>query len=153
MSDTPTGAPLAAADALVAGLLEEPGAAAELEAAGVAALEEVDELEELEELHAASAAVAQRAAAAYSARRWDGRRAPSRVGLFVELSIYVTPLRGWHGSTLRSFVATLSWVTELRFRRPAQILEYFGTTLPQHEDDGGETIRQDVAGNPSATSE
>jgi hypothetical protein len=55
MRDTPTVWPLADADPLDAGLLEEPWEAAELE--------------ELEELQAASAAVAQRAAAAYIARR------------------------------------------------------------------------------------
>jgi hypothetical protein len=55
MRDTPTVWPLADADPLGAELLEEPW-----EAAG---------LEELEELQAASAAVAQRAAAAYIARR------------------------------------------------------------------------------------
>jgi len=56
--DTPTAWPLAAADPPGAELLEEPTGAGELEG-----------LEELEELQAASAAVAQRAAAAYSARR------------------------------------------------------------------------------------
>jgi hypothetical protein len=58
MRDTPTVWPLADAELLGAELLEAPWVAGELE-----------ELEELEELQAASAAVAQRAAAAYIARR------------------------------------------------------------------------------------
>jgi hypothetical protein len=56
--DTPTVWPLADAEPPAAELLEAPWVAGELE-----------ELEELEELQAASAAVAQRAAAAYIARR------------------------------------------------------------------------------------
>src|SRR6202035_1366519 len=55
MRDTPTVWPLADADPLGAEVPEEP--------------EEAAEVEELEELQAASAAVAQRAAAAYIARR------------------------------------------------------------------------------------
>jgi hypothetical protein len=81
MRDTPTVWPLADADPLGAGLLEEPWEAAELE--------------ELEELQAASAAVAQRAAAAYIARRPDRRRAAPVIALFVELSMLLTPLRSW----------------------------------------------------------
>jgi len=84
MRDTPTVWPLADPDPLEAGLLEEPWEAAELE-----------ELEELEELQAASAAVAQRAAAAYIARRPDRRRAAPVIALFVELSMLLTPLRSW----------------------------------------------------------
>jgi hypothetical protein len=84
MRDTPTVWPLADADPLGAELLEEPWEAAELE-----------ELEELEELQAASAAVAQRAAAAYIARRPVRRRAAPVIALFVELSMLLTPLRSW----------------------------------------------------------
>src|SRR5580698_5704002 len=73
MRDTPTVWPLADADPLEAGLLEEPCEAAELE--------------ELEELHAAGAA--------YIARRTDRRRAAPVIALFVELSMLLTPLRSW----------------------------------------------------------
>jgi hypothetical protein len=88
MRDTPTAWPLAGADPLGAALLEEPWAAGELE-----------ELEELEELQAASAAVAQRAAAAYNARRCDCRGASPGVALFVELSMLLRLSGVGHGST------------------------------------------------------
>jgi hypothetical protein len=80
MRDTPTVWPLAEADPLD-------------DAEPLAELCEAAELEELEELQAASAAEAQRAAAAYAARRYDRRRTPPRVALFVELSMLLTPLR------------------------------------------------------------
>jgi hypothetical protein len=96
MRDTPTVGPLAAAEALAAGLPEVP--------AGAGALAE---LEELEELQAARAAVAQRAAAAYSARRCGRRRAGAVVGLFVELSMLLRLSGVGHGPTLRSLMAAL----------------------------------------------
>jgi hypothetical protein len=81
MRVTPTAGPLAAGEAAGAELPPDPWAAVEL-----------DELEELE-LHAARAAVAQRAAAAYTTRRRDCRRAPWWGALVVELSMLFRPLR------------------------------------------------------------
>jgi hypothetical protein len=97
MRDTPTVWPAADADPL-----DDAEPLAEL--CGAAGLEE---LEELEELQAASAAEAQRAAAAYAARRYDRRRAPPWVALFVELSMLLTPLRCWPRIDAEILIASL----------------------------------------------